>query len=133
MRILKSVLVTCACLPIILTLHAQVNSDYFPLTKVADSLFLKKEYSAAVSTYMKAFEKNNGSGQIIHRYRAATCWAMLSNNDEAITQLERIIYKGKFDDFDLISHDISFVVLHNHPKWDTFMKQVQKNRRDKSN
>jgi hypothetical protein len=124
---------TCIFLLLFFSLagFSQNRQLYEQLTKHADSLFLQKDFTTAVVVYQKAFAANGDMGKVIHRYRAASCWAMLTNTDSAFAQLQRAVEKGKFSAYDLIAGDSNLVSLHTDKRWEPLLEKVAINRKEK--
>jgi hypothetical protein len=107
-----------------------LSQQYVALTTKADSLFLKHNYIEAVNLYEDAFAGNYGLGKVIHRYKAASCNALLGKNDRAFEQLNIIATKGKFSNYDIISNDVSFIRLQNDSRWKPLLEIIDKNRKE---
>ncbi len=103
---------------------------YIEYTRIADSLFIGKEYPKAVKLYSAAFEAKGGQGKVKDRYKAASCWAILNNIDSAFWQLNRIAFRGRYLNVEEISKDSSFATLHNDKRWAAIIEQIKKNKTD---
>lgn len=100
---------------------------YDRLTALGDKLFAKKRYREALTAYNTAIAANNDMGRVIHRYKAASCYALLGIADSAFIQLDRIAIKGKFSGIDLISNDYNFKTLFNDARWEKVLAVIRKN------
>jgi hypothetical protein len=108
--------------------YAQQNLvAYNEHTQLADSFFSQRNYKKAVQSYSTAFIINGDMGKVIHRYRAASCWALLENKDSAFFQLQRAVEKGKFSAYDLIKADVNLLTLHQDERWEPLLNKVADN------
>ncbi|MBY0479602.1 MAG: hypothetical protein K2Q24_18275 [Chitinophagaceae bacterium] len=105
--------------------------EYKINSQKGDSLFLIQEYTEAINFYQKAFSSNNDIGTVLHRYRIASCYAILKMNDSSFHHLYRISEKGKFSQIELLSNDYNFKNLYSDKRWSDVLKIVDKNRKDK--
>ena len=108
-------------------LLSQLSPTYNADIQKADSLFLEKNYKNALAAYKSVFEKNGDRGRVADRYKTAACWALLNNIDSAFGQLQRIAEKGKFDAYEIILHDNTFIILHDDVRWKPLLELVKKN------
>jgi hypothetical protein len=118
--------IVCILLLGIVPTNAQ-NKDYTSHSDKADLLFKKKDFLNAVKEYSLAFASNNDLGKVLHRYRAASCWALLGNSDSAFYQLQKIANTGNFTQYELIAHDSNLLTLHTDKRWNTIIEKVKKN------
>lgn len=109
------------------------ESKYLVNTAKADSFFSLKDYQKAVTIYEKAFEENNGLGKVGHRYKAASCFALLNIPDSAFFELDKIVKKGKFSHYEMIINDFSFESLYSDPRWNVILKAIEENKKNKPN
>jgi hypothetical protein len=105
------------------------EAEYFRLTKEADSLFKAKNYKGAAILFSSAFKINGGKGLIPDRYNAGCAWALVNQPDSAFAELERIVTKGTYDDFDLISTDPDLTSLHKDKRWEPMMAIIKENKK----
>jgi hypothetical protein len=105
----------------------EVPAKYTALVQNADSLLQAKMYLPAAHTYTLAFKSFQGKGFIPDRYQAAKAWAMAEVADSAFVQLEKIVYRGKFDDYFPMQGDTAFLALKDDPRWEPIMLAVRKN------
>lgn len=115
---------------LILTTHFSFgqNSEYSLLVKKADSLYNAKDYTVSALTYSAAFKANNWLGSTDDRYNAACSWALANNADSAFFQLNRITTKANYMDFEHMSVDPDFNVLHNDNRWRPLLDLVKQNK-----
>lgn len=104
-----------------------LSKDYVYNIKKAYSLFKSKNYTDAAVQYTVAFVSFNNQGQIIDRYYAASCWALINNSDSAFYQLNRIVFKGKFVFYDQLKNDSNFKILNSDKRWAVLLEGVKKN------
>ena len=115
-----------------LTFSAQLWSQvkapdaYYVWIKSADSLFKNPNYPLAAQHYSQAFKSFEGKGFMSDRYQAACAWARAGVADSAFVQLEKIIWKGKFDEYFRILADSNLVSLHSNTRWTPLIIQVRK-------
>ncbi len=109
-------------------LWSQVKAPdaYFVWIKSADSLFKIPNYPLAAKHYSQAFKNFEGKGFMSDRYQAACAWAMAGIADSAFFQLEKIVWKGKFDEYFRIVADTNLVSLHTHTRWEPLVTQVRR-------
>lgn len=102
--------------------------DYHKLIQLADSLLTIKDYEKAAQAYSDAFMTLGGKGSLEARYNAAAAWAQSGDNDSAFNNLERIITKLKFDNFEKIGSDPSFKNLHQDRRWPEILFKIAENK-----
>lgn len=105
----------------------EVPVKYTALVKSADSLLQTKMYLSAAHTYSLAFKSFQGKGFIPDRYQAAKAWAMAKVIDSAFVQLEKIVFRGKFDDYFTMQADSAFQRLKTDKRWAPLLAAVRKN------
>lgn len=115
-----------------LTFSAQLWSQvkapdaYYISIKSADSLFKIPNYPLAAQHYSQAFKSFEGKGFMSDRYQAACTWARAGVADSAFFQLEKIVWKGKFDEYFRIMADSNLVSLHSNTRWAPLITQVRR-------
>ncbi|WP_373552629.1 DUF6624 domain-containing protein [Haliscomenobacter sp.] len=109
-------------------LWAQVKAPdaYYVWIKSADSLFKIPNYPLAAQHYSQAFKSFEGKGFMSDRYQAACAWARTGLADSAFFQLEKIVWKGKFDEYFRILADSNLVSLHTNTRWEPLITQVRR-------
>jgi hypothetical protein len=100
---------------------------YDRMTALGENLFAKKKYREALTAYNTAIAANNDMGRVIHRYKVASCYALLGIPDSAFYQLDRIAIKGRFSGIALISNDYNFISLFNDARWERVLSIIRKN------
>lgn len=108
-------------------LHGQNPTEYYTLTKKADSLFKMKNYKESADTYSQAFKSNGWKGHQEARYNAACSWALAGYPDSALYNLEKIATKLFYADYSRVTMDISFKSLYNNPRWKTLLEIIKTN------
>lgn len=125
---MKSFLIIFAFVLTVNFCKAQNKIDVYLFTSAkADSLFNLRDYQNAVNLYEQAFKINNGLGKVIHRYKAASCFALLNKSDSAFNELEKIAYKGNFTKYEILTSDSTFNSLHSTPKWSSIIQRIKEN------
>lgn len=105
--------------------------EYKNLSYKADSLFLNQQYEEAITFYEEAFLANKDMGSVFHRYRAASCYAILNKKDSSFHHFFRIAEKGKFSQLELISNDFNFKNLYSDKRWYQVLQIIDKNEKEK--
>lgn len=109
-------------------LWSQVKAPdvYYVWIKSADSLFKTPNYPLAAQHYSQAFKSFEGKGFMSDRYQAACAWAKAGVADSAFVQLEKIVWKGKFDEYFRMVADTNLVSLQTNTRWEPLIIQVKK-------
>ncbi|MBS1668907.1 MAG: hypothetical protein JST58_16150 [Bacteroidetes bacterium] len=102
--------------------------SYNQYIKKADSLLFSKDYEKAAKTYSLAFESIGWKGAQKDRYNAACSWANFGNADSAFYQLDNIVTKAKYSDFEKISTDPNFISLRDDKRWGPLLSLVKENK-----
>jgi DNA-binding ferritin-like protein (Dps family) len=102
-------------------------NSYKTTTDKANSFFFNKNYKSAIELFEKAFKENNGLGQVIHRYRAACCYALIGDLNNAFIQLEKLSTKGHYYNLKEIESEKAFLCLHKDDRWKTIIQNVGNN------
>jgi hypothetical protein len=106
--------------------------QYYILTKKADSLYKINNYKNSAFTYSQAFKSNGWKGYQEDRYNAARSWTLAGYLDSAIFNLERIVSKLYYDDYERITTDKDFISLYNNPRWKLLITKIKSyQRKDK--
>jgi hypothetical protein len=116
--------------PITISDSGKINLNqlnYFEIVKYADSLFKLLKYEQSLLVYLFAFQKNNDLGQVVHRYRAAICYASVNDVDGAFNQLIRIAGKGKYYNHFQIINEPAFNKLHDDKRWIDLIRMIKQN------
>lgn len=101
--------------------------DYESLSNKAVKFFKKKEYLNAITYFNKAIIANNNLAQVTHRYQLAICYAQISQVDEALEQLDRIVFKGGYFNYVELSNEVSFKNLYSKPLWKVILEKAKQN------
>ncbi|MCW3076112.1 MAG: hypothetical protein JWO32_721 [Bacteroidetes bacterium] len=127
----KNILFIFLCL-LTVSLHSQTTPPaYNNYIKKADSLYRAKDYKGSSLTYDSAFRVMNNKGLLVDRYNAARSWALADMPDSAFANLEKIIKKRLFVDYDKLINDKDFVALHQEPKWPALIDTLNFHRQNK--
>jgi hypothetical protein len=113
--------------------QAPIPQDYFDRIKEAESLFAAKKYALSAQRYTEAFKAGFWKGYLPDRYHAAQAWAMSGSPDSAFFQLERIVSKLHYADYEEIANDANFKSLHTDPRWLPLLEKVHQNEREGGN
>lgn len=97
----------------------------------ADSLYTAKDYMHAAGVYLQAtqvqLEKAFNYNFEDEYYNAACCYALAGKTNKALDQLQRLITKCNFSNYDTLVADKDLVALHASTKWNTLAQQVKNN------
>lgn len=110
-----------------LLLGQEIDADYKHLIKKADSLYKVKEYQNAALAYSFAFKSKGWKGTVKDRYNAALAWTMTQNPDSAFFNLDRIVDKLFFSNYDSIVKEVNFHPLHSDKRWLPLLDRIKKN------
>src|SRR6185295_4820773 len=105
-----------------------IPQKYSELVKQADSLYKTKDYKNAAIMYSAAFKANAWKGFLTDRYNAACSWSLTGVPDSAFFQLNRIVTKMDYTNYDHISTDPDLVSLHTDKRWKPLLEIVRKNK-----
>lgn len=102
--------------------------EYFNLIKLADSLYKAGEYQKAAFSFSNAFRTNGGKGDQESRYKAACAYAQSGNPDSAFSNLEPIVTKLKFSEYERVAFDPCFQSIYEDDRWPKLLSMIQKNK-----
>lgn len=108
--------------------RAQTNHTYDSLTSNAAELYKAKQYRASAEAYSEAFKSLGWKGTADDRYNAACSWALAGVPDSAFFQLERIISKMVYTDYDQITTDTDLNSLHSDSRWKPLIEILRINK-----
>ncbi len=111
-----------------LTTGQNVSSEYEKLVKTADSLYKAKDYKNSALKFSEAFKSIGWKGTQNDRYNAACSWALTAVPDSAFFNLERIVNKLEFSNYNHIMADPDLVSLHQDARWKPLMEKVKLNK-----
>lgn len=109
------------------TIDKQCSSCYEKITELADSCYNNKDFKHAVLLYSNAFKLNNDKGKIKHRLNAACAWTILGNKEAAFSELQRIVFVGKFTNYFHMDSNECFKPLHSDKRWQEILEGVKSN------
>ncbi len=108
--------------------YAQISPDrYNELLKKADRFYRLKNYKTSAQTYSQAFKLNRWKASSNDRYNAACVWALAGVPDSAFFQLNEIIKKGNYTNYEGIKTDHDLKSLQNDKRWKPLLEIVQQN------
>jgi hypothetical protein len=90
---------------------------YYSFIKKADSLYKVKDYKNSALAYSSAFKTFGWKGHVFDRYNAARSWALSNTPDSAFDCLDRIVKKRYFTNYDSLTKEKDFTVLHPDKRW----------------
>lgn len=90
---------------------------YDMFVKKADSLYRLKDYKNAAITFSQAFKAIGWKGSQSDRYNAACSWALAGNADSAFHQLNNIVTKANYIDYEHITTDPDLQSLYKDKRW----------------
>lgn len=99
---------------------------YQEYSNKADSLYNKGKYLEAIENYNLAIKSNGMKGKVMHRYRLAASYCELEKFELALDQIEIIVTKSNFNDYEVMSNEKSFLLLHDFDRWKLLMLKLQK-------
>lgn len=103
--------------------------EYYNYIRQADSLYKSHDYYHSGRLYSVAFQSFGGLGYVTDRFNAACAWSMAGYTDSAFYQLQRIVDKTDFADYDRMIEEEHLKNLTHDPRWKTLIAQI-KNRKD---
>ena len=103
-------------------------SDYKELVAKAETLYNSKQYLESARAYSAAFESAGWKALINDRYNSARSWAMADVQDSAFSNLQKLVDKVYFDDYEKIVKDEGFKSIHHDSRWKPLIKKVYKNK-----
>lgn len=101
---------------------------YYDFVRKAESLFDAKYFLLAAQKYSKAFEVGGWKGTQDDRYNAALAWALAGNADSAFFQLDRIVQKTNYSNYERISTDNNLSLLYADARWLPLLGLVKQNK-----
>lgn len=104
------------------------KSEYSNLIKKADSLYQAKDFKNSALTYSSAFKVLGWKGLPDDRYNAARAWTMAKTPDSAFFNLQRIVDKGYYSDYDKITKEEDFKSLYSDNRWQPLLDQIKYNK-----
>jgi len=111
--------------------QANAPKDYSNFIKKADSLYKLKDYKNSSKAFSNAFKSWVWSGFINDRYNAACSWSLAGVPDSAFYQLEKLVNKGKYSDYQKLTTDTDLKPLYNDKRWNELLKLVNENKEKK--
>ena len=109
-------------------LLAQTPNEYSKLLAIADSLYWKGDYKGSGLVYTKAFKINHWKSNSINRYNAACSWSRAGVKDSAFLNLERIVTRDHYSQYNQIINDTDLASLHDDRRWESLINKVKQNK-----
>lgn len=104
------------------------EQEYKKLVKKADSLLQAKDFINSANSYSAAFKTIGGKGTRNDRYDAARAWSMANIPDSAFYNLQRIVDKLYYSDYEKVSKESEFSNLHKDSRWPVLLDQMKANK-----
>ena len=120
-------IISILCLPVLVN-GQNIQQEYALLIQKADSLYKTKDFKTSANTYSVAFKLNGWKGLPYDRYKSACSWALSGAADSAFFQLDIIVTKTNYKDYDHITTDEDLNSLHNDGRWQPLVDQVKQNK-----
>src|SRR6185436_5473266 len=110
---MKSKLLILVCVIVTQLSFGQTTAppEYYELVKKAFSLYEEKDYKKSAFTYSAAFKTFGWMGFVDDRYNAACSWARAGYPDSAFFNLNRIVSKGYYTNYNHIIIDSDLLSL----------------------
>ena len=109
----------------------QNSKEYHLAVEEAFKLYENKEYLKSGQKFAEAFKADGNKGYINDRYNAACSWALANYPDSAFEQLDIIVIKGKFADYEHLTTDQDLENLYNDERWKK-IKEIVKTNQEKA-
>jgi len=108
-----------------------VTTQYSNLIKKAEKYYYLKNYKQSATTYTLAFKANKWKALPDDRYNAACSWALANNKDSAFHQLNIIVTKSNYSDYEQITSEEDLKSLHKDKRWKPLLQSIQENKEKK--
>jgi hypothetical protein len=106
----------------------QLPQQYYDLVRMADSLYLAKDFKHSAHTYSDAFKANGWKALSNDRYNAACSWALAHDPDSAFFNLYRIATLMNYTNYGHITTDPDLNVLHDDKRWIPLVEIIKQNK-----
>lgn len=104
------------------------DAEYSAFVTTADSLYRIQNYRESAIEYSKAFKTFGWKGYLVDRYNAACSWALANEVDSALFQLNIIVKKMNYKDYNDIVTDPDLTSLHSDKRWNELLEQIKSNK-----
>jgi hypothetical protein len=104
------------------------DTEYNAFVTTADSLYRTQNYKESAIEYSKAFKTFGWKGYLVDRYNAACSWALANEVDSALFQLNIIVKKMNYKDYNDIVTDPDLTSLHSDKRWNELLEQIKSNK-----
>lgn len=111
--------------------HSQAQTPpgaYTAFVRLADSLYLAKDYKSAAAAYSSALKSFGWKGSVNDRYNAARAWTLAENPDSAFCNLQRMADKAYYADYEKVSSDEALKSLQTDKRWEPLLNQMKTNK-----
>jgi len=125
--VLKKILISIFTFSLAFSKGQDIPKEYYVHIRSADSLYKIKKYKESAFMYSKAFQTNGWKGLVDDRYKAACSWALADYPDSAFFNLDRIISKGLYTNYQDLQRDKDFEKLYVFEKWASLVKMAKEN------
>ena len=125
----QSFLILLLCSLFCIDMLGQQTNDFFSLNKEAQALFDSKSYLEAAQKYDELLSKEvdlEVSKESI-RYQASLAWTLSDNKEKAFECLYQLIKEDYFTNFNKLSVDAGFKLLHRDKRWEEIKVLIKEN------
>jgi hypothetical protein len=119
----------------IVSIKAQTPpEEYYEFVSKAEKLYEAKEYKNSALSYSEAFKTLGWKGIPNDRYNAACSYALANMLDSAFFQLDVIVNKSNYTNYNQITNDEDLLNLRNDKRWETIIAlvKINKEKREKN-
>jgi len=104
-----------------------IPKEYLDFVKNAEFMYKTKKFCESSEEYSKAFAFLK-AGYPNDRYNAACSFALCGKKDSALSNLKKIVFRGKFSNVYRLLTEKDFSSLQNEEKWSEIISQAKLNR-----
>jgi hypothetical protein len=124
----KTILILTLVLKTLFTFGQNIPKEYHDLIKIAESLYVAKDFKNSADKYSNAFKINGWKGLPNDRYNAACSWALAAVPDSAFFNLDRIATKSNYTNYAHITTDPDLNSLHSDNRWAPLLEKIKQNK-----
>ncbi len=99
-------------------------AKYDSLVKIAYQAYESKDYKLSANSFSNAFEALGWKAYYFHRYDAACSWALANNSDSSFFQLNNLVNKRDYSNYNQITNDKDLISLHADKRWEPLIAKV---------
>jgi len=112
---------------------AQTNAPvlpkkYYERVDFAYAHYRTGDYKVSARAFEEAFAAFDGKGRPEDRYNAARAWAMAGNADSAFFELNRIVQRANYSNYDRITTEAALTALHSDIRWELLLTAIKANK-----